>query len=147
MYQISKLSKNDIDSLYKLLNDVFKSGVKRELLEKLVDNKDIIDIVCKMENKVIGHAMVEVRLDLFTGDKYFFLNYFCVDKEYRCIGIGTELLKYLETLALRNNIDFMRFTSNNKRIEAHKFYKNRGYIIRDTSVFIKYFKEELWKII
>ena len=147
MFQISRLNIGDIESLYILLNDVFKSGVKKELLYKLIDNDSVIDMVCKNNDLVIGHAMVEIKYDLFTGDKYFFLNYFCVDKEYRCIGIGTELLKYLETLALENNIDFMRFTSNNKRIEAHKFYKNRGYIIRDTSVFIKYFKEELWKII
>ena len=33
----------------------------------------------------------------------------------------------------------MKFTSGNKRVEAHRFYKNRGYIIRDTSVFIKHF--------
>ena len=147
MYQISKLSYDDIDSLYKLLNDIFKSGVKKELLYKLINNDNIIDIVCKDDNKVIGHAMVEIRYDLFTGEKYFYLNYFCVDNEYRCRGIGTELLKHLEGLALENNIGFMRFTSNNKRLEAHKFYKNRGYIIRDTSVFIKYFKEESWKII
>ncbi len=143
MYQISRLIKDDIDSLYILLDDIFKSGVKKVLLYKLVDNKDIIDIVCKENGKVIGHAMVEIRYDLFTGEKYFFLNYFCVDKYYRCKGIGSELLKELEKLALQNNIDYMKFTSGNKRIDAHKFYKNRGYFIRDTSVFIKYFKEEL----
>ena len=147
MYQISRLNKNDIESLYILLNDIFKSGVKKELLYKLIDNKDIIDIVCKNNDKVIGHAMVEIRYDLFTGEKYYFLNYFCVAEEYRCHGIGNELLMTLEKLAIKNNIDFMRFTSGNKRIEAHKFYKNREYIIRDTSVFIKYFKESLWKII
>ena len=147
MYQISRLEKSDIDSLYILLNDIFNSGVKKELLYNLIDNKDIIDIVCKNNDIVIGHAMVEIRYDLFTGEKYFFLNYFCVDKDYRCHGIGSELLKKLEKLAIDNDIDFMRFTSGNKRVEAHKFYKNREYIIRDTSVFIKYFKENLWKII
>ena len=143
MYQISRLEKSDIDSLYILLNDIFNSGVKKELLYNLIDNKDIIDIVCKNNDIVIGHAMVEIRYDLFTGEKYFFLNYFCVDKDYRCHGIGSELLKKLEKLAIDNDIDFMRFTSGNKRVEAHKFYKNREYIIRDTSVFIKYFKENL----
>lgn len=147
MYQISRLEKSDINSLYILLNDIFNSGVKKELLYNLIDNKDIIDIVCKNNDIVIGHAMVEIRYDFFTGEKYFFLNYFCVDKDYRCHGIGSELLKELEKLAIDNDIDFMRFTSGNKRVEAHEFYINRGYIIRDTSVFIKYFKENLWKII
>lgn len=143
MYQISMLNNNDIDSLYILLNDIFKSNVKKELLYRLVDNKDIIDIVAKDNNKVIGHAMVEIKFDLFTGEKYFFLNYFCVATNYRCKGIGSSLIKELEKLAISFNINFMRFTSGNKRIEAHKFYKNRGYIIRDTSVFVKYFKEDV----
>lgn len=147
MYHIKKLAKEDIESLYILLKDIFKSSVRKELLYNLIDNKDIIDIVCKIDNKVIGHAMVEVRYDLFTGDKYFYLNYFCVDKEYRCKGIGSKLLNELEKYAIDYNIDFMRFTSNNKRIDAHNFYKNRGYVIKDTSVFIKFFKEVLWKII
>lgn len=143
MYHIKKLAKEDIESLYILLKDIFKSSVRKELLYNLIDNKDIIDIVCKIDNKVIGHAMVEVRYDLFTGDKYFYLNYFCVDKEYRCKGIGSKLLNELEKYAIDYNIDFMRFTSNNKRIDAHNFYKNRGYVIKDTSVFIKFFKEVL----
>ncbi len=143
MFQISRLNIGDIDSLYILLNDVFKSGVKKELLYKLIDNDSVIDMVCKNNDLVIGHAMVEIKYDLFTGEKYFFLNYFCVDKNYRCMGIGSELLKELEKCAKEFDIDYMRFTSNNKRIEAHKFYKNRGYTIRDTSVFIKYFKEDV----
>lgn len=142
-YKICKLNNNDINSLYQLLNDIFNSGVKYDNLLKLVDNEDIIDIVARIDNKVVGHAMVEIRYDLFTNEKYFFLNYFCVDKLYRCKGIGNAMLEYLETLAKDNNIDFMRFTSGNKRLEAHTFYKNRGYTIRDTSVFIKYFKEDL----
>lgn len=143
MYQINRLNKDDIDSLYVLLTDIFNSNVQKNLLYKLMENKDVIDIVCKHNDKVIGHSMVEMRYDLFTGEKYFFLNYFCVDKDYRCRGIGSELLNELEKLALQNNIDYMRFTSGNKRLDAHRFYKKRGYNVRDTSVFIKYFKEDL----
>ena len=145
MYQISRLEKSDIDSLYILLNDIFNSGVKKELLYNLIDNKDIIDIVCKNNDIVIGHAMVEIRYDLFTGEKYFFLNYFCVDKDYRCHGIGSELLKKLEKLAIDNDIDFMRFTSGNKRVEAHKFYKNRDFRIFKNDELEHWYKKDLTK--
>ena len=139
MYKISRLEESDIESLYDLLSDVFNSSIKKDLLYGLIDNKNVIDLVCRIDNKIVGHAMVEIMRDFFTGEDYFFLNYFCVLKEYRCHGIGSLLIYELEKIALENNIDFMRFTSGNKRVDAHKFYKNRGYIIRDTSVFIKYF--------
>lgn len=141
-YKIEKLNIEDINSLYILLINVFKTDVKLDNLYKLIDNKNVIDLVVKKNNTVIGHALVEIRYDLFTNDKYFYLNYFCVDECYRKKGIGNRLLQELEKLALEYNTQYIKFTSNNKRIEAHSFYKNRGYSIRDTSVFIKYFRRE-----
>ena len=139
-YKIERLKIEDINGLFNLLIDIFKTDIKIDNLYRLINNKDIIDLVAKVDNQVVGHAMVEVRYDLFTNDKYFYLNYFCVDEEYRCKGIGNSLLIELERLALEYNIHYMKFTSNNKRKNAHSFYKNRGYQIRDTSVFIKYFR-------
>ena len=141
-YKIEKLNIEDINDLYNLLINVFKIDIKLNNLYKLIDNKSVIDLVAKVDNHVIGHALVEIRYDLFTNDKYFYLNYFCVDELYRKNGVGNSLLIELEKLALEYNTQYMKFTSNNKRIEAHSFYKNRGYSIRDTSVFIKYFRRE-----
>lgn len=139
-YEISNLQINDIDSLIELLQKIFNYKIfNYKSMCQLVNNDNVIDLVVKVDNKVIGHAMVEIHHDLFTNEKYFYLNNFCVDEEYRCKGIGNELFKLIEEYALKNNISFMRFTSGNYRKEAHQFYKSRGYTIRDTSVFIKYF--------
>lgn len=138
-YEITKLDENSVQQLVELLRNVFIRNINDDCIRKLISNKDVIDLIAKVGNNVIGHAMVEIRYDLFTNEKYFFLNYFCVNEDYRRNGIGQSLLEEIEKLATVNNIDYMKFTSGNKRVEAHQFYKNRGYIIRDTSVFIKHF--------
>ena len=140
-YEIRNLKISDSKNLLLLLSNIFKTNIKEEYIKNIVNKNNVIDLVAIYQNELIGHAMVEIHNDLFTNEKYIYLNYFCVDEKYRCHGIGEKLLKRIEALALENNIDYMKFTSGNKRIEAHRFYKNRGYTIRDTSVFIKYFKK------
>ncbi|MBQ9318854.1 MAG: GNAT family N-acetyltransferase [Bacilli bacterium] len=141
-YEIRRLETGDIESLLELFSGIFKSKIQAKCLYDLVDNDNVIDLVAIMDNKVIGHANVDIRINLFTGEKYFYLNYFCVHENYRCYGIGGKLIDKLEELALQNNISFMEFTSGNKRLAAHSFYRGKGYEIRDTSVFIKYFNKE-----
>ena len=139
-YEIKKLGKEDISSLVQLLEKVFFKNISIEGVSTLVDNINSIDLIAKIDDKVVGHAMVDINEDVFTDDKFLYLNYFCVDPDYRRMGIGESLIKELEKYALENNISYMKFTSGNKRVDAHHFYKNKGYVIKDTSVFIKYFK-------
>lgn len=141
-YEIRQLEARDIDSLLELFSGIFKSKIEAKYLYDLIDNDNVVDLVAVTDNKVIGHANVDIRTNLFTGEKFFYLNYFCVHENYRCYGIGGKLIDKLEELALQNNISFMEFTSGNKRLAAHSFYKEKGYEIRDTSVFIKYFNKE-----
>ena len=138
-YDISNLDINSVDQLAELIKKVFNKEVKKDNLKRLINNENVIDIIAKEGDKVIGHAMVEIRYDFFTNEKFYYLNYFCVEASYRCHGIGNNLLRKIEELASEQNINYMMFTSGNKRIDAHRFYENRGYIIKDTSVFIKHF--------
>lgn len=141
-YEIRNLQTNDVDSLLELFSGIFNSKIKKNYVLDLINNNQVIDLVAVIDTKVIGHANVDIRTNLFTGEKYFYLNYFCVHNDYRCYGIGGKLIDKLEELAIQNDISFMEFTSGNKRVAAHSFYKGKGYEIRDTSVFIKYFNRE-----
>ena len=138
-YEIRRLETSDVDSLLELFSGIFQSKIKKECVLDLVNNDQVIDLVAVKDTEIIGHANVDIRTNLFTGDKYFYLNYFCVHADYRCYGIGGKLIDKLEEIAIQNGISFMKFTSGNKRVAAHSFYKGKGYEIRDTSVFIKYF--------
>lgn len=137
---VEKLTSDDVLNLVKLLEKVFEKEISINGIKQLVDKKDSLDLIAKIDGEVVGHAMVDIRLDLFTNTKYLYLEYFGVDPDYRRLGIANKLIEEIEKFAKKNDISYMKFTSGNKRVAAHSFYKRHGYQIKDTSVFIKYFK-------
>ena len=138
--KIEKLKVDDVLELVKLLEKVFEKKIYVDGIQTLATKSDALVLVAKIDNKIVGHASVNICLDLFTNTKYLYLNYFCVDSDYRGLGIADKLIDELEKYANENDISYMKFTSSSKRVAAHKFYKKHDYSIRDTSVFIKYFK-------
>jgi len=138
--EVVKLKEEDVEKVVKLLEKVFEKEIYISGIKQLVDKEDSLDLIAKINDEVVGHAMVDINLDLFTNTKYLYLEYFGVDPDYRRLGIANKLIEEIEKFAIENDISYMKFTSGNKRVAAHKFYKKHGYTIRDTSVFIKYFK-------
>lgn len=64
---------------------------------------------------------------------------FCVDREYRGKGIGTELLRHVEEMALAQGCFKIEVTSNRRRIETHRYYAQHQY--QQTSEhFVKFLK-------
>ena len=72
-YEIKKLGKEDISSLVQLLEKVFFKNISIEGVSTLVDNINSIDLIAKIDDKVVGHAMVDINEDVFTDDKFLFL--------------------------------------------------------------------------
>jgi GNAT superfamily N-acetyltransferase len=52
---------------------------------------------------------------------------FCVDENQRSKGIGGKMLAEAESYFRRNNCYRVEVTSNNRRTEAHDFYRRKGY--------------------
>ena len=50
-----------------------------------------------------------------------------VDPDFRGNGVGKKLMRHIEKYAIDNGISFIRLSSANHRVEAHKFYENIGY--------------------
>ena len=52
---------------------------------------------------------------------------FCVDENHRAKGIGAKMLTEAESYFRKNNCYRIEVTSNNRRVEAHEFYRKKGY--------------------
>lgn len=130
--EIRKYMGSDLFSLNVLLNDVY--GIK-----KVICTTDNIELVAIDREVVVGYLMVNKMHDSIRNIYYCMLNYVCVSKEYRRMGIATKLFEEVFNICRFENISYIELTSNAARVEAHALYKKLGFIVRDTTVFRKEF--------
>ena len=121
---------SDLLSLNELLKDVYD-------LEKSCSNIKNIEIVAVLDNQVIGYLTINRLYDSVKDIKYAFLNYVCVDKNYRKMGIASNMLNYAFDICKKIGIKYIELTSNASRLEAQELYKNNGFVVRETNVFRK----------
>lgn len=136
-YLITRLEKNDILSLKMLIKEAFSIELVSENIENSLNSDNKIYLIAKNNKEVVGHILIDIVFDTIKNVKLFYLGYVCVKNEYKGRGIGTMLLKEVENLARKNNVDIITFTSSFDRCSAHNLYKKNNYQIKDTAVFIK----------
>lgn len=130
--EIRKYIESDLSSLNVLLNDVYG-------IEKVICTTDNIELVAIDREVVVGYLMINKMHDSIRNIYYCMLNYVCVSKEYRRMGIATKLFEEVFNICRFENISYIELTSNAARVEAHALYKKLGFIVRDTTVFRKEF--------
>ena len=133
--EIRILDENN-ESLSNLINECFNINISP--INVLDSKSRNVRFLCALENDiVIGNIMITTLFDPVKNVKSYYLNYVSVLKKYRKKGIATTLLKYVEYLAIKENISYIELTSNSKRIDATRLYLKLGYKIRETNIFLK----------
>lgn len=133
--EVELLQKENIDSYISFIKNVFDYVANKESIEKLI-NRDKV-LVIKNGEKVIASLVIEECYDAIKDQKYYYLGYFGVLKEYRRMGYANRIFEEVEKLAHENNIKYIELTSGNHRKAAHCFYQRNGFKIKDTTVFVK----------
>lgn len=129
------LKEEDLNDLSYIIKENFGYVPSIQGLNELLKNTDIIKLVYRNEDVLVGFAIIENRYNYIKDKKYFYLNYVTVKKEYQRNGIGTKLMKKVEELASYHKINYIEFTSSNKI--SQEFYEKNNYKKRDTIVFRK----------
>lgn len=133
--EIRILDENN-ESLSNLINECFNINISP--INVLDSKSRNVRFLCAFENDiVIGNIMITTLFDPVKNIKSYYLNYVSVLEKYRKKGIATTLLKYVEYLAIKENISYIELTSNSKRIDATRLYLKLGYKIRETNIFLK----------
>ncbi len=142
---IEDLKFSDIEECYELNNLIFNEKWNlneiKDLYKRLHKMKDSYRFLAVKDqtNKIIGYVSCIIAYNLFDGGRpYMELWWLGVHPEYRRKGIATKLISYVENIAKEYNCEFICFTSENNRVDAHEFYKKNGYEI-DSLGFIKEF--------
>lgn len=135
--EVENLKKKDIDSYIKFIDEIFGYEANAEALEKMIKKNKVL--VIKENEEVVASVSLEERFEYIKNQKYYFISYLGVKKEYRRKGYASKLFKKVEELVKENDIKYLELTSGNQRRIAHFFYKDKQFKIKDTMVFVKFY--------
>ena len=130
--KIRNLKKSDLLQLSKLYEQFWgeKSDVsKMEEQFNIIENeKNHIILVAESSNSIVGSVMGIVCKELYGDCRPFLVvENMVVDKNFRKKGIGTLLLKELETAANKLNCTQMILVTEADRADACGFYEKYGF--------------------
>ena len=135
--EVENLKKKDISSYIKFIDEIFGYEANKEVIEKMIKKNKVL--VIKDNEEVVASITLEERLEYIKNQKYYFISYLGVKKEYRRKGYASKLFKKVEELVKENDIKYLELTSGNQRRIAHFFYKDKQFKIKDTMVFVKFY--------
>ncbi len=93
--------------------------------------------------EIDGHVVAFISLHCFQlmhwKDKIGRITAFCVEEGFRSKGVGRQLVHAAEEWMASSGCVKLEVTSNARRLRAHEFYLNLGWV-EDSRRFVKYLK-------
>jgi GNAT superfamily N-acetyltransferase len=99
----------------------------RGRLERLLAHPEHSMVVAEAEGEVVGLVAAQLGYALEFDGVYCRINGLVVDAQWRGRGLGTLLMRHLETWCKERGAQSLLLTSGNHRREAHKFYETLGF--------------------
>ncbi len=139
MITIDLFQSKDINNLFVLFCDwdkehqfdfnLFKNSI--DAVIKFTDNKIIF---AKDNDKIVGYAQIGKCYQIGFEPFYEIIQLLTAENA-RSQGIGSELVKEIEKIAILENIKIIKLSSQVHRARAHVFYERLGYTCFKTSHF------------
>lgn len=142
---IRKSTLKDIDSIteiYNHIHDYTEAGVLhtgwiRDLYPTRLDAMEALargDLFVEcIEDRIVGSAIInKVQLAIYKNapwkylanpDEVMVIHTLTVDATIKRCGLGNKFMEFYEKYAIQNNCKYLRLDTNEKNIEARKFYK------------------------
>jgi GNAT superfamily N-acetyltransferase len=141
---IQLLTPSDREALAELYQELTGKMTERLKMQAslswIIANPDYYLIGAKNGGgELLGSLMGIICHDLVGGCRPFMvLENVIVTEKHRGQGIGTQLLKWIEDVALKHNCYYIEFVSSMERKSAHQFYASLGYRLGIVQGFKKY---------
>ena len=139
---IRKYNDNDFFDVVEIIKNSFPE-ISKDIVASLITVDDLklgksyIQLVAEEDEKVVGYALVSRSIDPILKHTNFWIDYVCVDQNYRGRGIARGLLTRIEEIAISEGVKMLQMTSSRFRTSARKLYIDLGYIIRESDIFRK----------
>lgn len=135
--EVENLKKKDIDSYINFIEEIFGFKSNKESIEKMIKKNKVL--VIKDNEEVVASVTLEEKYEYIKCQKYYYISYLGVKKNYRRKGYASKLFEKIEELVKENQINYLELTSGNQRRAAHYFYNDKNFKIKDTTVFVKFY--------
>jgi N-acetylglutamate synthase-like GNAT family acetyltransferase len=102
-------------------------------------------LVCENEGAVIATVLVSLCADVMYGNQPFaVVENVVVDAAFRGRGVGTALMRAIESLCQRKGCSKIMLLSSAQRPEAHRFFEGVGFTGEAKRAFVKYRRQFEW---
>jgi GNAT superfamily N-acetyltransferase len=132
----------ELEKLYKILVPANSNiRVAAERIEQIRNEPNNVLLVYETEGSIAGTVFVTFCMDpMFEFRPYALVENIIVLERWRGRGIGAKLLDYVDELCAAKSCTKCMLLSNNNRVEAHRFFEQKGYNGTLSKGFKKYFK-------
>lgn len=105
---------NDFEQIDKIMNEYFNTKLLYgdPFINFIIDENDLI-------NGLLCYSLIYDRMEI---------NYIVVEKEYRSSSIASNMLKYLDEIAIKNNVKNVTLEVSIDNVSAIKLYEKNGYV-------------------
>lgn len=134
--RIQLATKNDIESLCELLDELFSQEkefisnkeLQKIALNKILNNENIGNIiVVVIDEKIVAMVNILYTISTALGARVAILEDMIVSKNFQNQNIGSELLKYAIEVAKNKGCKRITLLTDDDNFNAHKFYKKSGF--------------------
>lgn len=115
-----------IEMLQTIYSNQNVEGYENGYLDRFFNDQEDWICVAETTGSVVAYLSIEVHHE---QGNFIYLDDLSVSEEYRCKGIGTELIKTAEKFAEETDISTIVFHVDKTNRSAFKLYERLGYFI------------------
>ncbi len=130
IYNLIVLAYAEINSELNLPGGV--AALKESSWDILKDMEKKTVLVCAKNGNIIGTVRYQICEDK-SGVKVAYISRFCVLPEEQHSGIGTQLIREVETQCRALKVDALALHTPTKKVKLVQFYYKNGFYIRSTN--------------
>lgn len=130
MIGVREYRMTDYFDVSRILEEAF--GVTKANVNPDNNYKEYVAVV---NDVVAGYLVLTRVLDLVKGRPYYLVDYVCVAKSYRNLGLGQLLMERVLEVARKEKALYIELTSRKDRVVAHHLYEKVGFEKRDSYIY------------
>lgn len=133
--RIRRAERKDFDRVFALFGQLWpekKLNWDRQMaVYDAMLSSDEYDLLCAEQDGIIaGFASLSIQHNFWQGGPILYITTLIVDEKARSRGIGTALIRAIETIAADRKCGKIELDSAFHRVEAHAFYEKNGFTKR-----------------